>query len=434
MKKHLITLSKFMLMFAMMCLPLVSCGGDDDEPSSDSGSGSDTEKPGDWGDDSDITNDKLYLEQTANEFLNRFRASDQAAVITMANEFVNDYGDLDFPEKFTDLAPANPALAMMKNIAISLSSKTLGISRAYDNYFYAFSDFTGVYEPGRYMWNRVADSDAIIFRYTNRSGEPCTIQAVASGGTWDGSIKIDGDTYKATVPKVIDITVTKGSAVMLSAQINLNYSKNSHLTVDVVTKAANLEVKETVNANNSIVTSNTQLIVSGSCILTANANVTGSRLCDQDYIQTLIEQEDGETLCKMFTQGTATSDVLGRVQVKGSISNLFDIIEACDFDGYDYFNSNAENDAKNAARVLNNNLKSSFYYNGTSNVRGSLSFQAYISYISSWSGSKEWGIEPLLVFKDGTKYSFEDYFGEGRFGNVESSFENIIDTYKALWK
>ena len=86
MKKHLITLSKFMLMFAMMCLPLVSCGGDDDEP-------------GDWGDDPGITDDKLYLEQTANEFLNRFHASDQAAVITMANEFVNDYGDLDFPEK-----------------------------------------------------------------------------------------------------------------------------------------------------------------------------------------------------------------------------------------------------------------------------------------------------------------------------------------------
>ena len=435
MKKLFSTMSQILLMcLATFSLAMASCGGDDDpEPNPDPKPGEEEPMPNP--DPTPVTDDKKFLEETAKEFLNLFKASDQSAAIAMANDFVNDYGDLDLPAEFTDdNTAAAPALTMMKGIAHSLSGDICSISRSYSTYFYSFDKYAGIYEPDKYEWKRVGDSKDIIFRYTDRSGQTCAIAAVASNGTWDGSITIDGDTYKATVPKHIDITVTKGSTIMLTAKIDTDFAKKSHLQVNTETSVANLYVYETLSGTNTSLETYVKLSVNGTCVLTAKANVAGSSLLDQDYIQTLIENEDEDRILKMFGSGEATTNILGKIQVKGTVKNLIDIRDALDFEGYDRYNSNAQNDAKKAAATLNANVVGKFYYNGTNEERGNVTWQAYISYESSWNGAKEWGVEPILGFSDGTTYSFESYFGNGKFGTTETLFNNLWDSYKALWK
>ena len=51
-----------------------------------------------------------------------------------------------------------------------------------------------------------------------------------------------------------------------------------------------------------------------------------------------------------------------------------------------------------------------------------------------WYDEEWWDVEPLLKFKDGTTYSIDSYFGNGKFASVENIFENLVDSYEALWK
>lgn len=397
---------------AAMMMALAGCGSDEDEAGLNPGLDPDTDP-------------KEFFEETATIFLNQFKAADQQAVIKMANDFVNDYGNLDMPDEFT-MAPAN---FMMQSLARSLESNDFaGLSRSYESYYYAFSKYTGIYKPGKYSWYRNGNSSDIVFQYTDRSGKECSITAKASQETWSGSIGLEGDTYSADVPKTISIVVKQGSVTMLTATVETSYVKNSKLSVAVNTKAANLEVNTEMNATNTTLKSSTKLAVGGSVITTGVAEVNGQNLCKQDYIQSLIENEDEDGLFNLITSGNATADVLGRLQVKGSISQLKDVAEAIDYDDTD------QNGAKNAAALLNQKLRGTFYFNGSANASGTIGWQSCLSWESSWNGEKWWAVEPVLKFNDGTSYAFEDYFGNGKFGSVENIFENLLDSYEALWK
>ena len=401
---------------AAMMMSFSSCGVDDEPGNGENG--------GNGGDNPDI-DPKEFFEETATMFLNKFKAADQQAVIKMANDFVTDYGDLDMPGEFS----MAPAASMMQSLARTLSSNDFaGLSRSYESYYYAFSKYTGIYKPGKYSWSRESDSSDIVFRFTDRSGKECSITAKASSETWTGNITIDGDTYKAEVPKTISIEVKQGSTTMLTATVETNYVKNSKLNVTTVTEAANLKVSAELAATNTTVKSTTTLAVNGEVITTGVAEINGQNLCMQDYIQSLIENEDEDGLFDLFTNANATADVLGRVQVKGSISQFRNVGDALDYDDTD------KQGAIDAAKLLNEKLPCKFYFNGSSNARGSVEWQCYLSWESSWSDEKWWGVEPILLFNDGTSYAFEDYFGNGKFGSVESLFENLLDSYEALWK
>lgn len=415
---------------AVLLCGFASCS-DDDEPSSGIQTPITDERPDNYGDDSKITDEKAYFEETAKLFLNKFKASDQEAIIRMANDFVNDYEELDMPDEFGKA----PAAAMMKSISRSLASADIyGLSRSYESYYYAISKYSGIYEPGKYSWVRVGDSDDLVFQYNDHSGRKCSATAKASKESWSGNITVDGDTYSAEVPRQIDITVMQGSTEMLTATVKTNYVKNSSLEVTVNTKAANLEVNTTLNADNSSVNTATSFAVNGSVIVAAVGKVSGSNLCKQDYIQDLIENEDSDGLYKLFSNAIATADVLGRIQVKGELSNLKDIVEAMDFDDW------SKEEADNGAKALNKYLKGTFYLNGASKERGTIEWQSYLDYYDDWSWNgesyhyEEWDVEPLLKFKDGTTYSIDSYFGNGKFASVESIFENLVDSYEALWK
>lgn len=106
---------------------------------------------------------------------------------------------------------------------------------------------------------------------------------------------------------------------------------------------------------------------------------------------------------------------------------------AGDYDEYvsGGWNSDAESNAGKFASVLNNNVKASMYFGNTSAEQAKIEWQKYFD--EYYGGSGDWLVEPVMVFNDGSRFTFEEYFNEDRFANVENKFASLFYLYASLW-
>ena len=86
--------------------------------------------------------------------------------------------------------------------------------------------------------------------------------------------------------------------------------------------------KGNINGNDNEITAAQFFLIGRRVIAKGNATITGSQLCDRDAIQNAIENDNETFLETVYRNGVATTDILGRVQTKGEINSIYDIIEA----------------------------------------------------------------------------------------------------------
>lgn len=412
-----------------------SCGGDDEPDPVGSGENKDQL----------FLDDKEYMEQTARMLLNKFNVSDQKDVIMMANQFVEDFGYYDFPDEFvspgTSEDKTSPAQQMMRSLALALRSGRYGdVAKAYTVYTYAFGDFRGVYEPDyqNEIWIKTAASDDVVFRYNDRMGRVCEVVAKASSTSYTGEIVLDYDTYKATVPSEITVTVTRGGTVMTLAKINSAYVRDSKLDLAVDATVANIAVRSESHVTDRAFNSSNRVSVSGEVVVSSEASATGLNMCNQDYIHNLIENGDAEGFYDLVDRAEASVDILGRVQISAEVSDLGVLAEAIGFYAMEPFDKDAHKEARQAAGSLNAHMPTRFRFEYEDENRGSITWKAVMT--DEWYYERDhityriWEIRPVLNFNDGTSYEFSQYFGDGSFGNVENMFTSLYDAYKALWR
>lgn len=412
-----------------MAAAMVACGDDNEEEEA-------IIKPSDdFGKElKDPYEAKQYLQETGESFLQLFNPKDQEEFIDVVNYFCENFGDLDMD---FDTDTEAPVTSMMKALRKGFQGGNYtSLSRATYYYEYAFKDFTGIYEPGRYEWRKVADSNDIIFRWEDH-GTKVEAKAVASGGSYDVDYSIedydwyDGyytENYQLTIPKKVVLTLIKGNVALLTSTNNTDYSSKNHtISINTDTQLANLQIKATVSGTDSKVTSNAGLYVNNDCVLVADAIVNGKNLCNKNAY----ENADDDEIADFFTNGSATVNVLGRVQVKADCKNLRQIVEASDYDDYEDYNPQAKNDAANLAKVLNSNATASIYYSGSDVKQADIIWDVVRE--DDW-GYTYWYVEPLIKFcADDSKYSFEEYFGGNRFSNVVDELNDLIESYERYW-
>ena len=56
-----------------------------------------------------------------------------------------------------------------------------------------------------------------------------------------------------------------------------------------------------------------------------------------------------------------------------------------------------------------------------------------ISYRDDYYDETYYEVEPILLFPDGSKYAFEDYFTERAFGDLLDKLEEIADELDERW-
>lgn len=443
-----------------IALSTASCGDTDNEKNDSEP----TPEPNGEMNELDPTQSKKFLDETANEFLSKFHAADQRALIEVASWASNEYEDLDFPENFeidSDESDANPA-RYMRLLAKALSNADApGAAAAAVNYTYTlnFGRFAGIYTPGTYQWLKAADSNDIIFRFKNKAGQDCELKAVAAGGSYDANFSIDDynydywvddngdfhsteipytDIYKFTVPKTVTVTLVSNGTKLAETIVNSSLDTKAHtFNVDVAVNAANITGSVKAGGNDSKVTQSSFFTVSGETVISSTAEVNGSRLCDIDNYQRLVNKDDDITasdISAIVKNGTATVNAINKVSIDADVkfnADLFNAFDQC-WDSYEYKSKDAAlADVEKALNALNNNVTATMRYNNTLTEQAIITWK-YVLDESYWNW--EYEIEPLIKFKaDDTTYAFSEYFDSG-FPNVDNLWSDLLNNYKKVWE
>ncbi len=422
--------------FAMLLLSasMVACGGDDEPtltpPTGDNDIeeivGEDTSKP------------KEYFENTAKLFLDYFNADNHKGIITLLNDFAKTYEDYDIADQSNEKISSKGINVIIKNTANAISKGNYTRATGSDELF-DYAQFTGIYEPNpdTECWERTGDSESLILKF-DHYGAKCEFTITLSGNQW--SANIDEETT-VNVPKTITMTLTEGSTTHLKSTIQTDYNPNKHtLSANIDVKVADLQAFAQISGNDNEIKTTQKLIVNGKTLETAEATITGKNLCNREAIEDAINKEDATALKDYFTNATAETDILGRLQVKASVSSLYNIVKAIeDYEdawedayvssNYNYSDKVFEKIEKDYANTLNENTSCSFYFARNNTKQGDIIFKAIEDDDYYYT---EYYTEMVLKFNDGGTYRFEEYFNENKFGSTVNQFENLIESYKQI--
>ncbi len=403
---------------------------------------------------------KTFLQNTATDFLNKFNPEDQKAAIELAAYYAEEYGDLDAPEEFIIKADGKNRMpaTYLKALAAAAKGDMDGLTRAATAYSYTikFGQFTGVYEPNtkKGEWVKTGESKDVVFKFTNKGGQPVELTVSQDGGTYDVDFTIndwDWDYDEATgswedfevehnyylsVPKKVNVSLKENGKELANSSVVSSIDVKGHtLSAEVVANLMNLKAEANVAGNDSKVEANTSFYVSGEIVATAYATVTGNHLCDKTKYQSFEDMDDDEVeeeLSKMLKNGDCGVDVLGKVQVYGQVTYYKELPSDLDgwFDSYDYESKEtAHNECQRACNRLNDKIKTQLRYDKTATDQATLQF---IPGLDEWgSYSWEYYVTCNLLFPDKTTYSIDSYFEN--FTNVTNKWDTLLDAYEKIW-
>ena len=445
-----------------------SCG--DDEPDVEQGAGdNNTENPGDNNDpdqpgtlpdtpadidtptapskdekpsEKNAEDSKKSLESTANKVAGTFKPEDQKEVTDFAQEFEDLFADFEMPSEWDIYEDEDEydVAAVVRRIGHAAAAPTVAnLTRAANVYELNFARFTGIFEPGTSEWKKTGDSDDIIFRYTNRSGKPVEMRVSASGKNDQFTItdEYEDEEYRVNPPQRVNLTITQGGTSLVDCTVDALVNENGHTAHATANgRIANIEFSSITEATDSKVQQKALVKVDGKSVVTASAIVNGSKMATRQEIENLIDNPSANRFDSMFKNAIANVDVMGEIQVRASGEKAGDIIRAFDtekwWDSSDYDDkAAAKADCQKACDVANANVLDRMYMNGSKN------YDATIKLVPMLDDDEpywwEWYSEPMIMFNDGTSYTFEGYFGNSRFESVADTWSSLWDSYQNLW-
>ena len=390
---------------------------------------------------------KVFLENTAIEFLDKFNPEEQREMIELAAYFDKVYADCDAPANFD---PDNDydISRYLRNLVKAAQGDIDGLTRAAATYSYniSFERYQGVYTPdlGKKEWVKKASSNDIVFQFTNAAGQPAELKITQSGGTSDFNFTLVDDEwnnsaqdyvkekyiYHLSVPKNVSATLTENGRQLATSTIISSIDAKGHkMSGDIEATLMNIRATGKISGTDSKIEARTEFYINNSNVGTAYATLEGSGLCDLDRYEQLqmMEEEDAFTeMAKMFKTADGGVDVLGKVQIYGQ--GIYYRELPIDLDGLYCDGSNEANylECKEACERLNKAIKAQIRYNHTKTD------QATLLFTPRGNDYGEYEMDESLLFPDGTTYSIEGYYDQ--FANVSGKFESVLNAYESIWK
>lgn len=414
MKKNCL-LMLFMALIAAMSV--MSCSDDKEE------SGGNAEGGATGGQVLGGNDQKAQLEATAKELMSKINAEDFRNITDLFNYVDDNSHDESVVEDWFD--------------ACKETCKLSGSTRSDKKYLYKASNFCGQFELQNHKWVKTGTAAYLQFKFWDSSNRECILKATWSeSGTKVHHEVFDeedwnypyGEEYTENsffVPNTINVTLTQAGAQLASATVNTNITAVNG-EADLATSSAT--VSTTLNVNNySIVVDRVQF--------NGGRNATGS--------VSATFTKAGETLVTMSLNGTGdttneenlkagqvtvNTDILGQVQVRGTVSDIESLRNALDEADENSYDETAFKAAIDRANGL---IDVNLYFNGSGSPSSYM--KLYASKDNSYYYEEEWEYEPVIMFSDDSGYStFDDYFADGSFDDVADMFERLVDDFTDL--
>lgn len=121
----------------------------------------------------------------------------------------------------------------------------------------------------------------------------------------------------------------------------------------------------------------------------------------------------------------------GKLKMIGKVEDLRALLEI-----NDSINRNENNEEKYKAFVeeMNQHLDLGIYYGNGKTKQASVQAEAYLKDKDEWRKEEYWKTRMVLVFSDGTRTSFEDFFNKKDFTKAIEAFEALEEDYETFIK
>ena len=427
-------MKKIMLMVAvafMTAMCFTSCGDDDSNNSSSDPTPDPTPTA--------LTpaEEKEYLETTAKEFIGYFKAADFDNI----NNIVRDLEKVDDADVIEDWLED-----VINDIKEYLGQTQEGYgywTNVYTDYklLLQVSQFKGTFDGTSGEWERKTNTGNLTFKFKS-GGETCTAMVQGSGQTakfkvgveedWTGYYSnteyYDQNTIIIVVPQTLTFTLTKGSNTVVSSTFNFNISGADSEDYPSLSTIADITGNVKVNdyefvldkihaQNNSESTISMTVKKSGKMLIETSASATVKAS----------GAVDSEVKVRNVVDGAVQVNILNKVQVKGTIS---DVMALSDYINEAEENEDDRSEVKNCIAKANR-LLDIWLYNDS---YGSKVAKTYLDY---YKKERYYGtiyqVCPILEFTDGTTYTFDEYFDEVTFSQVKRNFENLVEDFEDLF-
>lgn len=403
------------------------------------------------------TEQKEYLEDVAEEFMNQMPSSDFDNLSDLGYFIYETYGeDYDW-ESVGDWAKD-----LWNDLKEPLGTRTTesdrwGYTYVYTNFKSVLmaSNFTGHFTASNGVWIRTDASD-LQFIFNDQKGKQCVLKLVTSGNikrvhalNIDEYQNYNGGTeyYDRTqciigVPENILVTLTQGSEQVMKTTVNIDLNSLSGEEFDVSKGALNVKCITELNngykinvsqvaysANNSTsasfsFTKNSKALVTAA----VSSDISGIPNCNVSAFSSDFDIDNYNTDDANAQAPFVKLDILGKVQIQGRLNNVRQIV--------DYLEDADDNDTNlsvytNYINKVNSLTDVHLFYNGSSTKQATVLLEPFEDY--SYGGKTWYTVEPVLKFYDGTSYStFEAFFNETSFKQTIDSFKRLANRYAAL--
>ena len=119
----------------------------------------------------------------------------------------------------------------------------------------------------------------------------------------------------------------------------------------------------------------------------------------------------------------------GSLKMIGKVEDLRAFLEI-----NDSINRNERNEEKYKAFIeeINQHLDLGIYYGNGKTKQASVQAEAYLKDKDEWTKEERWDIRMVLVFSDGTRTSFDDFFDKDDFTKTIEAFEALEEEYETF--
>lgn len=421
---------------------------------------------------------KNLLVDVGEELITKFNPADQKEAVELADDLYYKYKNYDwdnineeFDEEFEDFyssefesffgMPRRMIDAINGKKKVSLEDKEILLTLSKFGRLIEFDDNNKTVKITK------TDDKSIVAKFSDSEGTKCELKAWGEGkeiegsytyedyhweypqiwdeywqewvNDWENGERVsDGKrTIKVKVPTTIKMHLKQGSNSLVSFTFKWDSNIEDYVNTSLTLQVTNLVFAEETKVSTTEASAVFSFSYGNQGLIAAAVNLPQYELIDweggkditEDEGENWLEEYDDkyEALLGKVGKGEVKLDILGKVQLRGGITDGAALVDAY-YNWGDKYYSDEQNECQDLCDLLNKYIYLSVSYNNTTTEQAKLLMQVYEDYYG-------YDIEPIMYFpQEETSIAVTTYFNSSKFLGLTDLLEDLANSYIALDK
>lgn len=406
---------------------------------------------------------KDFLVDVGEELINTFNPNDQKEAVELADELYYKYKNYDwdaigeeFEDELDDIYSTEfESFFGMPRRMIDIINGKKKVSLENKEILLTLSKFGRIIEfddKNKTVKITKTDDPSVVAKFSDSEGTKCELKVWGEGkeiegsytyedGHWDYNYDewvSDGKrTIRVKVPRTIKMHLKHGSNSLISFTFNWDSNIKDYVNTSLNLQVINLVFAEETKVSTTEASAVFSFSYGDKGLIAAAVNLPKYELIDWEGGKDITEEE-GENWLEEYDdkyksmlgkvgKGEVKLDILGKVQLRGGVTDGAALVDAYYNWGDKYYNDE-QDECQDLCDLLNKYIYLSVYYNNTTTEQAKLLMQVYEDYYG-------YDIEPIMYFpQDETSIAVMTYFNSSKFLGLVDLVEELANSYIALDK